>query len=62
MEGVICLFDIIVFGTNPRYVWEETRIILGRLVAAGFMVNTAKPKLLVSELKMLGYKLRGDRC
>ena len=41
--------------------WAESRIVLERLAAAGFMVNTAKSHFLVSSLKMLGYHLRDGR-
>ena len=57
VKVVIYLDNIVVFVTDLCCVWEETCIILERLAAAGFMVNTAKSKFLVSELKMLGYKL-----
>ena len=62
VQVVIYLHDIVVFRTDPRGVWEETRIVLERLAAAGFMVNMAKSKFLVTKLKMLGYKLHGGRC
>ena len=39
----------------------ETKLVLERLVAAGFMVNTAKSHFLVSSIKMLGYHLQGGR-
>ena len=62
VQVVIHLHNVVVFGTDLCCVWEETHIVLERLVVAGFMVNTAKSKFRVSELKMLGYKLYSGRC
>ena len=61
VQVALYLDDIVVFRTDPYCVWQETCIVPERLVAASFMVNTTKSKFLVSELKMLGYKLHGDR-
>ena len=57
---VIYLDDIVVYGTDPRLVWEETKVVLERLCNAGFMVNTKKSKFLVSSVKMLGFHLSRD--
>ena len=62
VQVVIYLDDIVVFRTNPRHVWEETSIVFERWAAARFMVNTALSKFLVSNLKMLGYKLCIGQC
>ena len=40
-------------------VWGETREVLRRLTKAGFMVNIGKSKLLVSNLRMLGFDVDG---
>ena len=52
---VIYLDDIVVFGTDPKVVWEQTLLVLYRLTDAGFMINTMKSRFLVSSLKLLGY-------
>lgn len=52
---VIYLDDIVVFGDCAERVWEETKLVLKRLVEAGFMVNIKKSKFLVREVKFLGY-------
>ena len=52
---VIYLDNIVVYGTDPIRVWEETKVVLERLARAGFMINTAKSHFLVSRMKMLGY-------
>ena len=57
MQVIIYLDDIVVFGTDPCCVWEETCIVIERLAATSFIINMAKYIFLVSELKMLGYKL-----
>ena len=49
------LDDIVVYWFDPVQVWYETELVLERLIAAGFMLNTAKTHFLVSEMKMLGY-------
>ena len=51
----IYLDDIVVYGTDPICVWEETKVVLERLARAGFMINTSKLHFLVSSMKMLGY-------
>ena len=51
----IYLDDIVVYGTDPIRVLEETKVVLERLARAGFMINTAKSHFLVSRMKMLGY-------
>ena len=60
VQVVIYLDDVIVFRTDPCHVWEEMRIVVERLAAAGFIVDTTKSRFLVSEL-MLEYKLHGSR-
>ena len=55
MSVVVYLDDIVVYGTDPIRVWEETKVVLERLARAGFMINTAKSHFLVSHMKMLGY-------
>lgn len=50
-----------VYGTDARKVWEETKVVLERLCKAGFMVNTKKSKFLVSKLKMLGYQVSDNK-
>ena len=52
---VVYLDDIVVYGTDPIRVWEETKVVLEHLACAGFMINTAKLHFLVSHMKMLGY-------
>ena len=52
---VVYLDDIVVYGTDPIRVWEETKVVLECLARAGFMINTAKSHFLVSRMKMLGY-------
>jgi len=54
---IIYLDNIVLFGVDPTRVWAETLIVLQRLTKAGFMINTAKSKFLVSSLKMLGYNV-----
>ena len=49
------LDDIVVYGTDPTRIWQETKLVLECLVRAGFMINTAKSHFLVSSMKMLGY-------
>ena len=39
---VVYLDDIVVYGTDPIRVWEETIVVLERFACAGFMINTAK--------------------
>ena len=51
----IDLDDIVVFGTDPKVVWEQTLLVLQRLTDAGFVINTKKSRFLVSSLKLLGY-------
>ena len=36
------LDDIVVYGTDPTRVWQETKVVLERLARAGFMINTTK--------------------
>ena len=55
MSVGIYLDDIVVYGTDPIRVWEETKVVLERLARAGFMINTAKLHLLVNCMKMLSY-------
>ena len=55
MSVVVYLDDIVVYGTDPICVWEETKVVLERLAHAGFIINTAKSHFLVSSMKMLGY-------
>lgn len=57
VQVVIYLDDIVVYGTDPRVVWEETKVVMERLSRAGFMINTRKCKFLVSSLKLLGYQV-----
>ena len=52
---VVYLDDIVVYGTDPIRVWEETKVVLERLACTGFMINTAKSHFLVSRMKILGY-------
>ena len=52
---VVYLDDILVYGTDPIRVWEETEVVLERLAHASFMINTAKSHFLVSSMKILGY-------
>ena len=52
---VVYLDDIVVYGTDPTRVWQETKLVLERLARAGFMINTAKSHFLVSSMKTLGY-------
>ena len=52
---VIYLNDIVVYGTDPMRMWEETKVVLECLACAGFITNTAKSHFLVSSMKMLGY-------
>ena len=52
---VVYLDDIVVYGTDPIRMWEETKVVLERLACASFMINTAKPHFLVSSMKMLSY-------
>ena len=52
---VVYLDDIVVYGTDPTRVWQETKLVLERLARAGFMINTAKSHFFVSNVKMLGY-------
>ena len=52
---VIYLDDIVVYGTDPIRMWEETKVVLECLDRASFMINTAKLHFLVSRMKMLGY-------
>lgn len=47
---VIYLDDIVIYGNDPKKVWEETKVALERLIKAGFMVNIKKSKFLVSGL------------
>ena len=54
---VVYLDDIVLYGTDPICMWEETKVVLECLAHAGFMINTAKLHFLVSSMKMLGYKL-----
>ena len=54
MSVVVYLDDIVVYGTEPIHMWEETKVVLERLTCAGFMINTAKSHFLVSSMKMLG--------
>ena len=49
------LDDIVIQGTCPQRVWEETKQCLERLCKAGCMMNTAKSAFLVLEMKMLGH-------
>ena len=58
VKVIIYLDDIVLYGNDPVTVWRETVLVLERLTAAGFMVNTAKLHFLVSCLKMLGYDVR----
>ena len=55
MSVVVYLDNIVVYGTDPIRVWEETKVVLERLARAGFMINTTKSHFLVSRMKMLGY-------
>ena len=53
---VVYLDDIVVqYGTDPKCVWQETKVVPERLAHAGFMINTAKSHFFVSSMKMLGY-------
>ena len=52
---IVYLDDIVIHGTCPQHVWEETKLCLERLCKAGFMMNIAKSAFLVSEMKMLGH-------
>ena len=58
---IVYLNDIVVYGTDPTRISQETEVVLERLACAGFMVNTAKSHFLVSSMKMLGYELQGGR-
>ena len=55
MSVVVYLDDIVVYGTDPICVREETKVVLECLARAGFMINTAKSHFLVSCMKMLSY-------
>ena len=52
---IVYLDDIVVHGTCPMRVWEETKLCLERLCTAGFMINLKKSSLLVSTMRMLGH-------
>ena len=52
---IVYLDDIVVHGTCPIRVWEETKLCLERLCRAGFMINLRKSSLLVSTMRMLGH-------
>ena len=52
---VVYLDAIVVYGTDPIHVWEETKVVLEHLARAGFMINTGESHFLVSSMKMLGY-------
>ena len=52
---VVYLDNIMVYGTDPIRMWEETKVVLERLAHAGFMINTSRSHFLVSSMKMLGY-------
>ena len=57
VKVIVYIDDIVIHGTDPTLVWEETLLVLQRLADAGFMVNTSKSCFLVSSLKMLGYNV-----
>lgn len=56
---VVYLDDIVVYGASKSEVWEKSKLVLKRLVDAGFMINTRKTKFLVQKVKVLGYELEG---
>ena len=55
IQVVVYLDDIVVYGSDPCKVWEETKVVLERLTEASFMINIKKSKFLVSSLKFLRY-------
>ena len=50
--------DIVMYGTDPKTVWEQSVTVLERLANAGFMVNVKKCEFLSSSIKMLGYHVQ----
>ena len=48
---VVYIDDIIIGGNSREEVWSRSKIVLERLIAAGFMVNLKKSTFMVRRVK-----------
>ena len=54
--------DLLARGMEWWDTWEVTKVVLGRVTGAGFMVNLRKCKFLMPSVGLLGHELSTASC
>ena len=54
---VIYLDNVKIFGKESEKFWQVAIQLMGKLIAAGFMINIKKYDFLYKEIKMLGFRM-----